>query len=113
MCTDYVLGNVSGFAKADIVIMDQNLDYAGHEMLYGTHIAAELHKRGFMGILVIMSANSSRLEEAIYKKVPGVDCVCGKHLTINHKNNKIISAWFKKQEFNKKKAKFLEAKSSE
>ncbi|GMH57436.1 hypothetical protein TrST_g9632 [Triparma strigata] len=113
MCTDYVLGNVPGFAKADIVIMDQNLDYAGHEMLYGTHIAAELHKRGFMGILVIMSANSSRLEEAIYKKVPGVDCVCGKHLTINHKNNKIISAWFKKQEFNKKKAKFLEAKSSE
>ncbi|GMH92432.1 hypothetical protein TL16_g12347 [Triparma laevis f. inornata] len=102
-CVDYALGKEAGFNKADIVIMDQNLDFEGSEMLYGTHIASELHKKGFSGIVVIMSANSSRMEEEIYMKVPGVDCVCGKHLTINHRNNRIVEAWFKKQEANKKK----------
>ena len=78
--------------------MDQNLDFGASGMIFGTRIAVELRRKGFKGIVAIMSANSSRLEEDVYLKVPGVDCVCGKHLAINNKKARITTAWHKKAE---------------
>ena len=57
---DYALGKIPDFPKPDIILMDENFDYGGCGMLYGTRFANLLKKNGFEGIIVIMSANSSR-----------------------------------------------------
>ena len=57
---NYALGKVPGFPKPDIILLDQNLDFGGSGMLFGTGFATVLKKKGFEGIISIMSANSSR-----------------------------------------------------
>lgn len=74
----------------------QNIDFHDGTRILGTNIAKILYNHKFKGLVVILSANSSRIEEAIYMKVPGVDCVCGKHMTTTQKLNRIKSAWAEK-----------------
>ena len=88
-----ILGIEQGYEMAGIVLLDQNIDFADGTRILGTNIAKILHDQGFDGLVVILTANSSRSENALYMKVPGVDCVCGKHMTTTQKKSIIIRTW--------------------
>ena len=95
-----ILGVLGGKRRAGIVLLDQNIDFPDGTRILGTNIAKILHNNSFKGLVVILTANSSRTENAVYMKVPGVDCVCGKHMTTTQKKNIIIKAWHVKQKAN-------------
>eukprot|EP00667_Euglena_gracilis_P029906 EG_transcript_40355 len=59
---------------ADIVILDQHLEY-GSTALYGTDVVARLLENGFTGFVVMRSANSDDHHRAHYER-------CGAHLTV-------------------------------
>eukprot|EP00667_Euglena_gracilis_P004417 EG_transcript_4441 len=63
-------------AGADIVILDQHLDY-GSATVFGTELLQLLHQKGFAGFSCIRSANVSAENQAAYLRA-GADCAIGK-----------------------------------
>eukprot|EP00668_Euglena_longa_P007287 GGOE01008717.1.p1 GENE.GGOE01008717.1~~GGOE01008717.1.p1 ORF type:complete len:759 (+),score=248.32 GGOE01008717.1:52-2277(+) len=60
--------------EADIVILDQHLEYGSVTML-GTDVVSQLLERGFTGFIVMRSANSDERHQLHYQQ-------CGAHLTV-------------------------------
>ena len=92
-----ILGVEEGYEMAGIVLLDQNIDFSDGARILGTNIAKILHDEGYNGLVVILTANASRSDVALYMKVPGVDCVCGKHMTTTQKRNVIMKSWHRKR----------------
>ena len=59
---------------ADIAVLDQNIEADGKLFLLGTDLAAQLHMRGFSGVVCIMTASGGAWREEL-ARCPGVDLV--------------------------------------
>ena len=57
----------AALARANIVILDQNVDVPGKELL-GTEVAAELLEEGYQGFLCIRSANSTEADVELSRR---------------------------------------------
>eukprot|EP00667_Euglena_gracilis_P004700 EG_transcript_4730 len=66
----------AALARADIVILDQHLDY-GNVTVFGTELLKLLHQNGFTGLSCIRSANVSAENQAMYLEA-GASCAIGK-----------------------------------
>jgi DNA-binding response OmpR family regulator len=63
---------------ADVVVMDQHLEYATRRFL-GTDLAQALLSRGYAGLICIRSANATAADEEAYL-ASGAHCVVGKEV---------------------------------
>jgi hypothetical protein len=63
---------------ADVVLVDQFIDLCGDPHLLGTDVVSELRRRGFCGVVVIVSGASKATMSEVRKSCPGADFVVGK-----------------------------------
>lgn len=80
---DHVIGGGDGLCPADIVILDQNIDLllGGTEnvtTVLGTNLALKLRARGFKGLIVLRTGNSSPHDVQAYMASGAVDECIGK-----------------------------------
>jgi hypothetical protein len=61
---------------ADVVVLDQNLEWSREEVVLGTDLLQELLAKGFQGLLCMRSANSAEADVKFYRR-------CGAHCVIN------------------------------
>jgi len=62
---------------ADVLLMDQRIELDGQPHLIGTTVAEELHRRGFGGVVVIVSG-TGKVKLTELRTLPGIDLVMGK-----------------------------------
>ena len=83
--------------KPEFVFVDQNIQTKDGRTIFGTDIAKRIRRKGFTGFLVVVSANVSTDDINFYEKCE-VDCVLGKHLSLERKKNIIIAKYFNKNQ---------------
>lgn len=72
------LGLIHSGQQADLVLLDDNIDFDGQEHLNSQEVAHNLRERGFHGVVSIMSASSNqRLTEL--RETDGIDLVFSKN----------------------------------
>jgi len=79
---DHVIGGGDDLCPADIVILDQNIDLLGGTenvtTVLGTDLALKLRARGFKGLVVLRTGNSSPHDVQAYMACGAVDECIGK-----------------------------------
>ena len=53
---------------ADVVVLDQNLEWSREEVVLGTDLLQELLAKGFQGLLCMRSANSAEADVKFYRR---------------------------------------------
>lgn len=81
----------------DFLFVDQNIQTKDGRTIFGTDIAKRIRQKGFTGFVVVVSANVST-EDMIFYESCKVDCVLGKHLSLERKKNIIIREYFYKNQ---------------
>jgi len=88
--------------SAEIVLLDQNIDLGdvGAPRMLGTNLADELRLRGYEGLLVIRSANTTVSDDNEYLRSGSVDVCIGKHETQKNAVELIVKAYISKNKIN-------------
>ena len=80
---------------ADIVILDQNLEYGGDNNILGTDLVVELTEQRFQGLICMRSANVSDEDIQLYMAA-GAHCVFGKEMLMKNMVEQMKQAYFDK-----------------
>ena len=74
-------GSLGASAHADVVILDQNIEFmksGANQVVFGTDLATKLRSCGFLGLIVVRSANVETSDIEEYMKDGAVDVCLGK-----------------------------------
>ena len=84
---------------ADVVILDQNIDLqdTDNKIMYGTDVAMTLKSRGFAGLILLRTGNSSLHEKEMYFATGAVDDIIAKDGNNKELANKIFEAYARKR----------------
>ena len=77
---------------ADIVILDQHLDFEGGATILGTDLVAELLQANFAGLICIRSANVAEHDLARYAAA-GAHCMFGKDMLMREMLKQMKAAY--------------------
>ena len=80
--------------RPDLVFLDQNIQTKDGRTIFGTEFSRQIREKGYEGFIVIMSANVSADDVALYFDKGDVDCVIGKHMLLDRKKNLVITSFY-------------------
>jgi len=84
---------------ADVVILDQNIDLKDTDknVIYGTDVAMTLKARGFAGLMLLRTGNSSMHENENYMATGAVDAILGKDVNYDALATQTFEAYARKK----------------
>jgi len=85
-----------GDGRPQLVFLDQNIQTKDNRTIFGTDITKRLREKGYDGFIVIASANASSDDIVWYSELGTVDCVLGKHMSLQMKKSAVIKAYLEK-----------------
>ena len=80
--------------RPDFVFLDQNIQTTGERTMYGSDFSWRIREKGYEGLIIIISANVSTDDIDLYFHKGKVDCVIGKHMSLERKKNIVITKFY-------------------
>jgi hypothetical protein len=87
---------LGGDGRPQLVFLNQNIQTKDNRTIFGTDISRRLREKGYDGFILIASANASSADIAWYSELGTVDCVLGKHMSLQMKRSAVIKAYLEK-----------------